>query len=68
MPQFEHNLYSSTDYQNILKRLGNLKKDQAPLWGTMNAAQMLAHSETQEIANGKKLKNTPLLFRVFGPN
>lgn len=69
MAKYANNLYSAKTYQDILSRLSKLTKAQSPLWGKMNAAQMLAHcAETQEIANGKKLKNTPLLFKVFGPN
>jgi hypothetical protein len=34
----------------------------------MTVAQMLAHcAEIQEVANGKDLKGTPVIVRLFGP-
>ena len=37
-----------------------------PQWGSMTAAQMLAHcAEIQEVSNGKELKNTPFIAKLF---
>ncbi len=60
------NLYLLEDYQEILRRIEKLGSESQPEWGSMSAAQMLAHcAEIQEVFNGKELKNTPLLAKVF---
>lgn len=59
-------LYSETDYKTCLERIHKLTYDLRPQWGKMSAAQMLAHcSEVQEVINGKPLKNTPLIVKLF---
>ncbi len=59
-------LYDQAVYQQIRNRIDQLTSETKPQWGKMGAAQMLAHcSEILEVANGKPLKNTPLLARVF---
>ncbi len=60
------NLYSSEVYENCLNRIGQLTPETQPQWGTMTAAQMLAHcSEIQAVTNGKELKNTPFIVKLF---
>ena len=60
------NLYSTEVYENCLNRIEQLTPETQPQWGTMTAAQMLAHcSEIQEVSNGKELKNTPFIAKLF---
>jgi len=60
------NLYSTEVYENCLKRIEQLTPETQPQWGTMTAAQMLAHcAEIQEVSNGKELKNTPFIAKLF---
>lgn len=59
-------LYDPQVYQDCITRLQQLTADTPAHWGRMDAAQMLAHcSEIMEVANGKELKNTPLLAKLF---
>ena len=59
-------LYSSEVYENCLNRIEQLTSETLPQWGTMTAAQMLAHcSKIQEVTNGKELKNTPFIVKLF---
>ncbi|BDS09851.1 DUF1569 domain-containing protein [Aureispira anguillae] len=60
------NLFEETDYQVFLNRVHQLKANSQPIWGTMNAAQMLAHClEVQEACNGKPLQKTPFFIKLF---
>ena len=58
-------LLNTKDRNTILKRLNRLSETDAPLWGTMNASQMLCHltdqirSATGEI-NAKDISNWKL--------
>lgn len=46
-------VFESTTTKEVLDRMAQLQSDSQPLWGKMNAAQMLAHcSAFQEIAVG----------------
>ena len=59
-------LYSPEVYQDCLNRIEQLTSASKPQWGSMTAAQMLSHcAEILEVANGKELKNTPLLVKLF---
>lgn len=59
-------IYDSSEYAAMLNRIDQLTIESQPLWGKMNVAQMFAHcAEVQEVMNGKKLKNTPLVARLF---
>ncbi len=59
-------LHTPEAYQACLQRLGRLTPESKPEWGSMSAAQMLAHcAEVQEVANGKDLVGTPLVIRLF---
>ncbi len=60
------NLYSDDVYQAAIGRIEKLSATTQPQWGSMNAAQMLAHcAEIQEVANGKALSNTPFVVKLF---
>lgn len=61
-------IFNPSDYENIRKRIENLKPDAARQWGKMDSAQMLAHvSETVRMAIGEvKLKRIFLSY-IFGP-
>ena len=55
-------LYSHDVYQLCLARIEKLTPQTQPQWGSMSAAQMLAHcAEILEVANGKALQNTQLI-------
>lgn len=41
------NLYDGVVKGEVLKRINSLENDPKGLWGTMNAAQMMAHCSTQ---------------------
>ncbi len=59
-------LYDSQVYEECTKRVQQLTEEMPAQWGSMNAAQMLAHcSEILEVSNGKELKNTPFLAKLF---
>ena len=59
-------LYASEVYENCQSRIGQLTPETQPQWGSMTAAQMLAHcAEIQEVSNGKELKNTPFIVKLF---
>ena len=60
------NLYNQAVLDEILTRLAKIESNSTPDWGKMTAAQMLAHcAEVQEVTNGKALKNTPFMVKVF---
>lgn len=59
-------LYEREVYEGMLKRIEKIKSTNTPAWGKMTAAQMMAHcAEVQEVTNGKALKNTPFMLKVF---
>lgn len=62
----KQSLYAPDVYRRTLARLDALTPEASPRWGTMNAAQMMAHcAEILEVANGKPLENTPVFARLF---
>jgi hypothetical protein len=62
----KQSLYAPDVYRRTLERLDALTPETSPRWGTMNAAQMLAHcAEILKVADGKALENTPLIARLF---
>lgn len=62
----KRSLYTPDVYRECVNRIEQVKPGSQPLWGSMNAAQMLAHcAEIQEVSNGKALNNTPFLARLF---
>lgn len=59
-------LHSPETYQECVSRIQALTPESRPLWGTMTAAQMFAHcAEVQEVTNGKELRGTPFLIKLF---
>lgn len=59
-------LFDPDIYRECLERIDAVTPDTSPEWGSMSAAQMLAHcAEIQEVANGKDLVGTPLPIRIF---
>ncbi len=62
----KRSLYSDDLYQDCLSRVEKLTPETQPQWGGMSAAQMLAHcADILDVSNGKELKNTPLVARLF---
>ena len=60
------NLFDKDTHLDCLARIEQLSADTKPQWGSMSAAQMLAHcAEIQEVANGKDLVGTPILVKLF---
>ena len=54
--------------KECIDRIGNLDLEATPTWGTMTAAQMLAHcAEVIEVANGKELRHMPFYIRLLKP-
>ncbi|MCK5087382.1 MAG: hypothetical protein KAQ90_07675, partial [Melioribacteraceae bacterium] len=61
------NLHSTETYEECINRIDKLTGETQPLWGNMDAAQMLSHcAEVQEVANGKDLIGTPFIIKLFG--
>jgi len=62
----KQNLYEPQVYQDCLARIDKLTPESRRKWGSMTVAQMLAHcAEIQEVSNGKELRNTPWLVKLF---
>jgi len=62
------NLFDAATVDDVKRRVAQLRPDTPRVWGTMNAAQMLAHvSHAMEMAVGDR--NPPRLFisRLLGP-
>jgi hypothetical protein len=65
MTSSNYNLFDAKNYALFINRIEQLQPTDKPLWGKMNAAQMLAHcAEIQEVANGKELQTT-FIFRLL---
>ncbi len=61
-------LFESGCVDEVQQRLSRLIQDQPRLWGTMSAAQMLAHcSLGLEMAAGKIRPPRALIGRILGP-
>ncbi len=59
-------IYQPEVYHDILARIDKLSFESAPQWGTMDAAQMMAHcAAILDVSNGKPLENTPFVARLF---
>ncbi len=59
-------LFKEEDFKSCLARIENLGMENTAQWGTMDISQMLAHcAEVQEVLNGKALKDTPFLLKLF---
>ena len=49
-------------------RIAKLDPETVPLWGTMTAAQMMAHcGEVLEVAGGRELRGSPWYFKLLMP-
>ena len=64
-----NNLFTPAAYEECLRRIDRMSAAAAPRWGSMTAAQMLAHcAEVQEVMNGSRaLSGTPLAARLLAP-
>lgn len=61
-----YDLFDQKEFDQFKKRFDQLNEHSIPIWGKMNAAQMLAHCrEIQEVCNGKVLNGTPFLIKIF---
>lgn len=62
------NLYNKKDAEGIIERIGKVKADSKGLWGTMNAAQMMAHIHVaMQSAMGNNNMERVFIGRVLGP-
>src|ERR1700730_5133284 len=61
------NLFQKDSVQGILDRLEHLQPSSQPLWGKMNASQMLAHCAIHlQVALGDSQLNRTFLGWIFG--
>jgi len=61
-------LYTSEVYQECIDRIERLSENTKAHWGIMDAAQMISHcAEVLEVMNGKELRNTPFMVKLFKP-
>lgn len=59
-------IFEAKTTETILSRLNNLTNATQPLWGKMNAAQMLAHlNVAYDIDSGKIITETPALMKFM---
>lgn len=67
MPRLtKRSLYASEVHAECVRRIEQLTADARPQWGTMTAAQMLAHcADVLEVTNGAPLRNTPWLIQLL---
>ena len=60
------NLYNTEVYDECIKRINKITQHAQGLWGKMDSAQMFAHcAEIVETTNGKEIKGTPFLVKLF---
>ncbi|MFY0654076.1 MAG: DUF1569 domain-containing protein [Cyclobacteriaceae bacterium] len=58
-------LYDEDEYAKIIQRIASLSSDSEPKWGSMTAAQMMAHcAEVIAVMHGKPLENTPFYVKI----
>jgi hypothetical protein len=61
------NLFEAATVEEVKERLARLRPDSGRQWGTMNAAQAIAHcSAGLELAVGDRLPPRKLLGRIIG--
>lgn len=59
-------VFETSTIDKIFERLENLSFDSKPLWGKMNAPQMLAHlNVTYDLANGTKSSNANFIVKFI---
>ena len=62
----QQSFFDDDTHDSLVSRIESLGEHSTPKWGQMNCAQMLCHcAEVQEVINGRELKNTPFIARVF---
>ena len=62
------NIYDPAVVQEICQRLDMLQPDTPRKWGTMNAAQMMAHcAAALEVNLGERVMEANLISRLMGP-
>jgi uncharacterized protein DUF1569 len=62
-----NSLFTAEHAQEVIARLERISPDQKPVWGKMNAAQMMAHcNETMEVARGIKHLKRGFISYVLG--
>lgn len=60
------NIFEMSTVQQIIQRIEGLNKESKALWGTMNAAQMLAHCNvTYEMVYSNKHPKPNFILRFF---
>lgn len=61
------NIFKKEVSEEVINRINNLKPEQKPLWGKMNAAQMLAHLniQYQALYENQKFKKPNFLMRFI---
>lgn len=60
-------LFSKQAVDKSIERINRLQADSKPLWGKMNAAQMLDHcSETMKVARGQKELKRMFISYILG--
>ena len=53
---------------DLISRFNKIKSTDKPLWGKMNAAQMLAHlNVSYEVILGERVYKTPFLLKILAP-
>src|ERR1041385_674558 len=63
-----NNLYDPKDNAGILERISKVKPDSKAQWGTMNAAQMMAHIHVaMQSAMGNNNMKRSFMGRFIGP-
>lgn len=61
------NIFNASDNQNILARLERITSDTIPLWGKMNAAQMVLHCQKPiDVALGVLTLKPGIFSFLFG--
>jgi hypothetical protein len=63
-----NNLYDQKDNAGILERISKVTSNSKPQWGTMNAAQMMAHiNVAMQSAMGNNNMKRSFMGRFIGP-
>ena len=60
-------LFDKSDNELIIQRINALTSDSKPLWGKMNAAQMLSHCQAPlDVASGDLQLKSNLFLQIIG--
>ena len=61
-------IFDAVTTENLIARFNKVKASDKPLWGKMNAAQMLAHlNVSYELILGERTYKTPFFLKIFAP-